>query len=197
MIRLQIAELASKVLNPFWVCMVILLFVAFWSTGSVSGMLKWFSLSLGIIIVPVYGVLMYLVRTRGIGKRIVDIREQRTAIYITASISALVGCAVLFLLGAPRLYMASLIAGATNVFVFMLVNFRWKISVHAAFTAASIAVLIILCGAAGAFSVVLLPLVAWARIVLKHHSVAQVAAGMVLSPVIVLVVFSLFGVLTG
>jgi membrane-associated phospholipid phosphatase len=44
-----------------------------------------------------------------------------------------------------------------------------------------------------AVAVVLVPLIAWSRIELKHHSLAQVAVGALLATSIVVVVFYLFG----
>jgi len=69
----------------------------------------------------------------------------------------------------------------------------WKISLHTAFVTASVTVLIILYGSIAAVTVLLVPLVAWSRIELKHHSPAQVAAGALLATLIVVVVFYLFG----
>lgn len=77
--------------------------------------------------------------------------------------------------------------------MFMLVNLRWKISIHTAFTAASVTALVILYEPAVAISIVLLPLIVWARIELGHHSIAQTATGAIVSALIVAVVFYLFG----
>jgi len=75
----------------------------------------------------------------------------------------------------------------------MCVNLLWKISLHTAFVTASVTALIILYGSIAAVIVVLVPLIAWSRIELKHHSLAQVAAGALLAALIVVVVFYLFG----
>ncbi len=61
--------------------------------------------------------------------------------------------------------------------------------------AASVTTLVILYGSIAALAVVLLPLVAWARIELEHHSIAQVAVGALLAASIAVVVFYLFGLL--
>ena len=81
------------------------------------------------------------------------------------------------------------------VLVFMLINFTWKISLHTAFAAGSVTVLILLYGTTGAFSAVLVPPIAWSRIELKYHSLGQTVAGAVLSALIVIVVFHLFGLI--
>ena len=110
-----------------------------------------------------------------------------------ASVCAGVGCVILYYLEAPKELMATFVAGLSAIVVFMCVNFFWKISLHAALITASIAVLVILYGSIAVATAVLVPLVAWSRIELKHHSLAQVAAGALLAASIVIVVFYLFG----
>ena len=83
----------------------------------------------------------------------------------------------------------------SSIVIFMGINLLWKISVHTAFVAASVTVLIILYGPLGAATAVLLPLIGWARIELEHHSPAQVATGALLAAPIVVVVFYFFGLL--
>jgi len=75
----------------------------------------------------------------------------------------------------------------------MGINLLWKISVHTAFIAASVVVLVILYGWIAAVTIVLVLLISWARIELGHHSLAQVAGGTLLAALIVVVVFYLFG----
>jgi len=58
-----------------------------------------------------------------------------------------------------------------------------------------VTVLTIIYGAIGALSVMLVPPIAWARIELKQHSLAQAIAGALLAALIVVVVFHLFGLL--
>ena len=89
--------------------------------------------------------------------------------------------------------MATFVAGLSAIIVFMCINLLWKISVHTAFVAASVTVLILVYGSIGAVTAILLPLVIWSRIKLEHHSPAQVATGALLAAVIVIMVFYLFG----
>jgi len=56
-----------------------------------------------------------------------------------------------------------------------------------------VAVLTIVYGSVGVLAVMLVPPVAWARIEMKHHSLAQTIAGALLAVLIVVVVFRLFG----
>ncbi len=102
---------------------------------------------------------------------------------------------VLSKLGAPAVLEAAFVAGFTAMVIFMCINLIWKISIHSGFVAASATILIFLYGAGGVVTTAALPLIAWARIKLKYHSLPQVAAGALLAALIVAVVFYLFGLI--
>ena len=191
--RKQIANLLSNILNPFLVSLVIILLLSFESTRSPLDALKWSLILIAISIVPVYSVVVYFSRKDGPGSRFINVRKQRTKIYLLAGICALVGCVILIYLGAPLILLATFVAGLSATVIFMGINLWWKISLHAAFIAASVILLVILYGSLGTVTVMLLPLVGWARVELGHHSLAQVTIGAFLAALIVGVVFYLFG----
>ena len=191
--RKQIANLVSSILNPFLVSLVIILLLSFESTRSPLDALKWSLILIAISIVPVYSVVVYFGRNDRLGSRFINVRKQRTKIYLLAGICALVGCVILIYLGAPLILLATFVAGLSATVIFMGINLWWKISLHAAFIAASVILLVILYGSLGTVTVMLLPLVGWARVELGHHSLAQVTIGAFLAALIVGVVFYLFG----
>jgi len=192
-LRERIASLTSNMLNPFLIGLVLILLLSFKSTPSVLDAIKWSLISVAAGILPVFGVIIYLVRSQRLESVFINVRKQRTKIYLLASVCAGAGCVILYYLEAPKELIATFVAGFSAVVVFMCVNFLWKISLHTALIAASVTVLIILYGSIAAVTVVLVPLVGWARIELKQHSLAQVAAGALLAALIVVVVFYLFG----
>ncbi len=191
--RERIASLTSNILNPFLVSPVLILLLSFKSTSSALDAVKWLLISIAVSILPVFVVIIYLVRSQKLENVFVDVRKQRTKIYLLAGVCAGVGCIIFPYLEAPPTLRATVVAGFSAVVVFMCINFLWKISLHTALITASVAILIILYGSIAAVTVVLVPLIAWARIELKHHSLAQVAAGALLAASIVSVVFYLFG----
>ena len=191
--RKRIANLTSNILNPFLVSIVLILLLSFKSTSSALDAVKWSLILIAVSILPVFLVIIYLVRSQKLEGPFINIRKQRTKIYLLAGVCASVGCIVFHYLGAPPILVATSVAGLSGVVVFMCINFLWKISLHTALITASVAILIILYGSIAAITVVLIPLIAWARIELKHHSLAQVITGALLAALIVVVVFYLFG----
>ncbi len=193
--RKRLAELTSNILNPFLVSFVVIILLSFESTYTTSDALKWSLISLALSVLPVFTVVVYLVRNQKLDGISVNPRRQRNKIYLLASAWAVIGCVVLHYSGAPTLLVATFASGLAAIVVFMGINLLWKISLHTAFVTASVTILIILYSASGALTAVLLPPVAWARIELAHHSPAQVASGALLAAIIVILVFLLFGLI--
>jgi membrane-associated phospholipid phosphatase len=189
----RLAKLTSNIINPFLVSFTIILLLSFESTASAADALKWALLAVALSVLPVFIAIIYLVHKRKLDGIFINPRQQRYKTYLMSSAWAIVSCAVLYFLGAPALLMTTFIAGLAAMVTFMGINLIWKISLHTAFVAASVTILVITYGPVGLWSAVLLPPVAWARLNLKHHSPAQVAAGALLSAAIVLLVFHLCG----
>ena len=191
--RERIASLTSNILNPFLVSFVLILLLSFKSTSSALDAVKWSLISIAVSVLPVFSVIIYLVRSQKLESPFINIRGQRTKIYLLAGVCAGVGCIIFPYLEAPPMLIATFVAGLSAVVIFMCVNLLWKISLHTAFVTASVIVLVILYGSIAAVTVVLVPLIAWSRIELKHHSPAQVITGALLAVLIVAVVFYFFG----
>ncbi len=191
--RKRIANLTSNILNPFLTSLVVILLLSFEATSGILDALKWSLILITLSVLPVYAVIIYLVRSKRIESLFINVRKQRTKVYLLTGVCIGVSYVILRYFEAPPLLLATSVAGLSAVVVFMGINLRWKISTHSAFVAALVAILIILYGWMAAVTVVLVPLTAWARIRLEHHSLAQVATGALLAALIVVVVFYLFG----
>ncbi len=185
----RVANLISTILNPFSVSPVIFTLLSFHSASGILEALKWALISTALGMFPVFSGIIYLVRNGKLDTVFTSVRRQRTKIYLLCGLCAGVGYIILNYLQAPPMLEAAFVTGLCVTTIFLCINLWWKISVHTALVAASATVLIILYGWLAAVTLVLLPLTAWARIELKHHSLAQVAAGALLAPLITVGVF--------
>ena len=192
--RERLAKLVSNILNPFLVSAVIITLLAFKTTSSAIDVLKWVLISVTLSVLPVFIAVMCLLRFRKLDSFFANPREQRNSIYVLASLVGAIGCGILWYFKAPELLAVAFTAGLISIIVFMAINYFWKISLHTGFTAASVAVAIMVYGVTAAWSVIFLPLVGWARIELKQHTLGQVIAGGLLAAAIVSGVFWGFGV---
>jgi membrane-associated phospholipid phosphatase len=191
--RRHIANLTSNILNPFAVSLVVILLLSFESTSNTSDALRLALLLIAISILPIFTVMLYLVRRGRLDRFFTDVRHQRTVVYLLAVGWAVIAGVIIICLGAPEVLIATFVAGLSAVVIFTCINLFWKISLHTAFLAASAVVLAILYWPIGMVSLVFLALMGWARIEAGHHSVAQVATGAVLAAAIAVITFCSFG----
>ncbi len=191
--RERLARLTSNILNPFLVSCVSIIVLVLKSTTGTTEAVKWILVSLALSVLPVFAMVRYLVSRRKLDGIFVTQRRQRTRLYLVSGVLAIIGCLVLYLLHAPDLLMATFISGLAAIAVFGGINLVWKISLHSAFMSGMATIFTIIYGIAGAFSILLLLLVAWARLELKMHSLAQVVVASILAAVIVTGVYLGFG----
>ncbi len=189
MTKTRVARLTSNILNPFLVSSLVIMLIAAQASDTWLEALKWTVIPILLSILPVLVIVLYLVRKGTLESIFINARKERNRIYFLATGCTIVSAIALSILGAPPVLMAAFITGLASVIVFTFINLLWKISVHTAFMAASVTVLIILFGSAFSLTALLVPLTGWARIELKRHSLAQVVSGAVLATVICFVVF--------
>ena len=137
---------------------------------------------LGALFVAVLPTLFisYGVRRGRWADRNVGARGPRLVVlaFITASVA--VGLVLLVVLGAPRLLVGYLAFMLGSVAVLAAITFVRKISIHCAVASGSVAILALTYGPLVLFGYVLVALLAWSRVALEDHTVAQVVAGAVL-----------------
>lgn len=193
--KTRLAHLVSNLLNPFALSLAVIMVLAYESSASPVDAFKWSLILIGTSVLPVYVASVYLVRAGHLDGIFSNRRRQRTRIYIIGIACAAVSYLLLWLLGASNGLMAALVAALSASILFMAINTVWKISVHTAFVMAAAILLIIFYGWVGAIAMVMVPLTVWARMELSQHSLAQALAGVVLSGLIMVTVFYLFGVI--
>lgn len=138
-----------------------------------------------------YAFLLWAVRQGRIGDRHVKQRTQRFLPLGFGVLSVLVGLGLLVLLdGAPRELLALVLAMLTGLVVTVAITAVWQISIHTGVAAGTVVILILSFGWGSAFAWTLVLATGWARVVLRDHTVAQVAAGAVVGAVVAGLVFT-------
>lgn len=191
--RQRIARLISNLFNPFLVTFIAIVFIVLDTTSSINDALRWVGISLLLSVLPVFTYLVYQVHRKKLDSIFTESQGQRKKIYLIASITAAFGCGGMWLIKAPELLTASFTAGLAAIVVFMGINLYWKISLHAAFISAAAMILTVMYGTRAVWVFVLLVPVAWARLELKMHTLAQIIAGVGLSASIIIGVLWGFG----
>ncbi|MDD5493018.1 MAG: hypothetical protein PHV60_10140 [bacterium] len=191
----RIAWLISNILNPFLMSGIVLVLLAFHNNSNIIDAIKWAGIAIVISVLPVFVVVIWLVRRRKMDGFFDNTRNQRRFVYILASLLGAIGCAVMWVFKAPELLAVTFTVGFAELVVFMGINYYWKISLHTAFTAGAVTVLSLVYGVEAIWTLVFLPLVGWSRVQLKQHTLAQVVSGAALAAVIVAGIFGGFGVI--
>ena len=94
----------------------------------------------------------------------------------------------------PAAFMAPLFALLAEIFLLFAITLVWQVSVHTATTAGLVTFACLAFGPIAACWTLLIPLVAWARIYLRRHTLAQTLAGAFLGSSCFLALFALRGI---
>ena len=191
--RQQIADLISNIVNPVVICIAIIVLVSFESVTGTADAIRWSLILTGMTVLPIMLGLIYLVRKGKVTRIFTYIRQQRTIVYVIGAAFVAIGCAILYFSSAPKMLVVAFVAALIGTLIFMLINFKWKISLHTGAISALGAILSILYGWIGVISLVVVTLTGWARVETNHHTTAQVIGGAIMSFAIIFTVFRLFG----
>lgn len=112
-------------------------------------------------------------------------REQRIRPLLLSLATGVITWLVMYEVQAPRLFQMLATVNAVQTALFLLITYYWKISLHC--TAATILseLAFVIFGASAAPLTMSIPLIAWSRVHLERHTVAQTVAGILLGVVIV------------
>ncbi len=104
-------------------------------------------------------------------------RSERNGLYLVAIASTLAGSLLLYLVGVPSVFLRLMVAALSVTGISMLINFRWKISVHSASIATLSTLATLLFQGLGAGLWLCAIIVGWARVRTGNHTPLQVIAG--------------------
>jgi hypothetical protein len=187
------ARLVTEVFAPAVWAAVMPMVIAVHAASGVPAGLAWGAFSAVFSSVIPYGIIWLGVRRGQLTDHHIGQREQRRRPLLLGLACVLVGITALVVLRAPR----ELIAMVVVMFVVglgaTLVNHYWKLSIHAAVAAGSVAVLVLVFGPGLLPGILLVALVGWSRVVLRDHTTAQVLAGTLAGAVLAAPTFALIG----
>jgi membrane-associated phospholipid phosphatase len=166
--------------------------VVAWRSAPTPGeAVKWGALAALFASLVPFGYILRGVRRRQLTDHHVGVRAQRPLPLLVGVASVLVGLGLLAVWGAPRDLVAVVAAMAVGLATALLVTLFWKVSVHAAVTAAAVVILVLVFGPWLLLLAPLVALVGWARVASGDHSPAQVIVGVLLGGAVAATVFPL------
>ncbi|GHG50393.1 hypothetical protein GCM10012320_18990 [Sinomonas cellulolyticus] len=139
-----------------------------------------------------FAILIALVRSGRVVDHHVSERSQRTPVLAMSVVCVLAGFALLWFLRAPASVLAMVAAFIAGIAVLAVVSLGWKISGHASAASSAAVAVPLLFGPPWWPLLLVVPAVCWARVVLRAHTLAQVVAGAVFGPVVIVGLWQAF-----
>jgi hypothetical protein len=188
--RSGLARAVTELLAPANLAVAQLLLVGWHSTPGPAG-LAWGLLAATFCGLVPYGIVIAGVHRRRWTDRHLRARQQRPVPFLAGIASVLAGLAMLLALDAPRQLVALVAAMLTGLAATLVVTLWWKLSLHTAAAAGTVAILVLTYGPALILAVPAVAVVAWARVRLGDHTPAQTLAGAALGGLVATIVFIL------
>jgi membrane-associated phospholipid phosphatase len=192
----DLAKILSTIFNPFLTAFALFVILShvtardtfdFWRLLFIST----FFTSTGPML-----YVFWLYATDRISDLDMSVRSERETVFTTFIVFYLIGGGGLWLLHAPRVLVATMFGYFAATLVVGYITRYWKISTHALGITAPLVALTLLYGRQPLPFFVLIPMVCWARVYLKAHTVGQVVAGAALAMVSTTLFFYIFHVKT-
>jgi membrane-associated phospholipid phosphatase len=190
----ELARSLSTIFNPFLTAFALFALLA--HIGAKDTLEFWRLLFLSTFFIAI-GPMLYvfwLNATDRISDLDMSVRAEREMVFTAFVVFDAVGAAALWLAHAPRLMIAAMLGYLASTLIVQYITRYWKISTHAIGITAPLAALTLLYGRQPLPFMVLIPMVCWARLYLKAHTLAQVLAGVALAIATTAFFFSLFHV---
>ncbi len=178
--EIALARFVSNLISPPLVGIITAVAFIYHTVPQPQAVLFWLSWALPILCLPPLAYVVWLVRIGELADIHMPDRRSRIkplSVILGWSIAALLA---LHILGAPAVLIMVMIATMGYMMLMSAVTLFWKISFHSSAIAAAASIGIVAGGITTSWSIValmLIPLVGWARVSLRRHTLGQVLAG--------------------
>jgi len=188
----DLARILSTIFNPFLCALA--LFVILSSQTARSTLEFWKLLFLSTAFTSLLPMLyvFWLYASDRISDLDMSQRRERESVFSAFTLAYTLGLIVLWAAHAPMLMLAALAGYAVSGAMIQVITRYWKISTHALAISGAMTVIVFLDGRSPLPFLVLIPMVGWARVYLRAHTLAQVIGGSLLGIASVTVLFDLF-----
>jgi membrane-associated phospholipid phosphatase len=154
---------------------------------------RWVAIyGISVVLIPIL-YLVWLFQRGQVSDLDVYIRRQRIRPLLMALTGVMVAWMVLYLGAGPRLLLALAGANVIQLALIFGITLRWKISMHATGVAGFVVMACTLIGSAAWPLILIVPVVAWARVRLRCHTLAQTMAGAALGSSVLAVALFIYG----
>lgn len=180
---LRVARVVTEVLSPAVIVVALPIAVAWQATGYQLGP----TLGWGLLVAVFYSAIPMVIMVHGARRgrwdgHWVRERERRTVPFLLCLVSTVAGLVIMLVGGAPRAVIALSWSMIATLLACLVITRWWKVSVHATVAGGAVATIVLLYGPWYLLLVAGVVLVAWSRVAVADHTVAQVVVGALLGP---------------
>jgi membrane-associated phospholipid phosphatase len=184
------ARIISTLANPVFILITLPYFLIFKQTNNPTQALNWELYTLIYLSIFCAAVLF------GVKKKIfsdIDIsnKKQRPLIYLTGVLLSIIYLINLHLLKGPPILSITTLGIILGITAASLINIKIKVSIHVASFAALTTALSIIYGGYFLFALLLIPLISWARVKIKRHTIKEVVTGATLGILLSLIMYTI------
>lgn len=178
----KFAQVISIILGPLWIPIILIILI--FRTGlSYEQQITLIPLLFIFQLLFPFVYMELLIHNKKISDWDIRKREQRFLVLPIFTILTALIMLLVYFYGTPRLF-EIYVSLASLIFLGTLTTLFWKISMHLMLNTAAIILTNSLFNWHLMFLFLLLPLIAWSRYYLKHHTLAQMVAGTLLTVIV-------------
>jgi membrane-associated phospholipid phosphatase len=192
----DLARILSTIFNPFLTALALFVILAHVTASSTDDFWRLLFISTFFTSIGPMIYVFWLYSSDRISDLDMSVRHEREAMFGAFVVFYLLGTIALYFVRAPSLLIAAMAGYTLSTAVVQYITRYWKISTHALGISAPLVAMTLLYGRQPLPFLVLIPMVGWARVYLKAHTLMQVLAGCVLGAFSVVLFFYVFHVKT-
>ncbi len=174
-----IARVISYILNPILVLIVVPSLLVYKSTNDPEYTLSWTAYSFVFLLI-ITTFMLYGVRKGIFSDLDVSKREERPLLFLVSIILSAIYMLGLLILHGPKILLLTIIGIIVGILLVSVINRHIKASIHVATLSALIFAVAIVYGGYYFLLLLLIPIVGWARVTVKRHTVSETIVGGIL-----------------
>lgn len=174
--KVTFAKIISYVFNPLTILVFVPFFLVHRTTADLTSAINW-TLYTVVFLLAVAGLLFYGVKKGFFVDLDVSKREQRPILFKYCGIFLAIYILGLYLFKAPIIMPVTTLGIAVGIIIISIVNTQIKASLHVATVSAFIFALAMVYRGWNVVLLLLIPLVGWARVKTKRHSISETIIG--------------------
>lgn len=186
---LTLARFISALFNPFFLMLPVPFLIVYRQTRDAARAFHWEFFSITFMAVVALFVL-YGVRRGFFTDFNISKRPQRKTLYIFASFITILYFISVLLFRGPNVLLVAVSGIILGILLLSVINTRIKASIHVATVSAFLVSLALLYGGIFVFGILLIPIIAWARIVTRNHTISEAFVGGIVGGGLILLLFS-------